>query len=176
MNWGIWVILWIFAAIPIVTIAKRREKKDYEEIPPLARALGKIIFTVLVAACCLSLCVPDGQMWWILIGCAMFGTMLEVCLAKFSTTVKVASVVVFCAFLIAGIVVAAFAGLNNAIYFESFVEKKEGFPIHTEVPDNLLRLTTDHLARYIALQYMGELGGAVKITDMQLTFYEGRLV
>jgi hypothetical protein len=180
MFWGVWIALWILAALPIVTIVERKrkrgEKRYYKESFLLSIGISRVAVTAIVALICLWLCVPDGYMWWIWIGCAMFWTMLEIGFAEFPRVLKVASVAAFLGFLATGVAVGIFAGVNNAIYFNSFIEKSEGFPIQTEVPDNLLRLTTDHLAKYIVLQYMGELGGAVKITGMQLTFYEGRLV
>jgi hypothetical protein len=115
-------------------------------------------------------------MWWVWIVWMVLWTTIEAGFSGVKNSVKAAGALLLILIILGGVVIAFFSPYNNAVYFDTFIQKADGFPIQSEVPDNLVRLTTEELARSIASQRMSELGGALEIVDMQVTTYEGRLV
>ena len=185
MLFLIWVLLWIFAALPVLTITKKliekfkkeRFRRDwYEEDWSGIASFFRFILTLIIFGILAWSCVPDAIMWWIWIGWFLFWTMIEAFAIDIHHLITILSIFSLIGILVASFVVMGLASYHNALYFDSFIQKAEGFPIENEVPDNLLRLTTKELAQTIAAQYMAELGGALKIVDMQVTLYQGRLV
>jgi len=73
---------------------------------------------------------------------------------------------------------AVMRGFNNAVNFNPMIDfMPEGTPLfNSEVPDNMLRLTTDKLARNIVLRNIAEFGSNVRILSNHVTIYNGRLV
>jgi hypothetical protein len=174
MEWIIWVCLWIFAAIPsgklVRSIITRGDASYF-------LALVRFLLTIVLATFIFFETVNDGLMWWIWILWVLGWTVYELLASKEGDFVVFGIILtVFIVIFIVGIGVTSFcAGNNNAIYFDSFIVKSEGFPIQSEVPDDKLRITTEELAKSITSQHMGEFGSAVKIINSHLGLPDNRL-
>ncbi|MBP6914400.1 hypothetical protein KBB74_02810 [Candidatus Parcubacteria bacterium] len=174
MNWLIWLILWIIASLPIIGIVGRALSKN-KEIFRLSSGIK------LILGICLSLMlilgnVPDARMWWLFILWVSVWTLFELSTIKNESFAFLAlACLALIVFLVLIGVVSFYAGNNNAIYFDNFIVKENGFPIQNEVPDNMLRLSTGELAQSITSQHMGEFGSAVKVINSHLGIIDGRL-
>ena len=71
----------------------------------------------------------------------------------------------------------AASNVNNAVAFNQMLTvKPSGTPLfQNEIPDNMLRLTTEELAKSIALRSAAHFG-SVKVGSAHITIYNGRLV
>jgi hypothetical protein len=203
MIWTIWLLMWILlGSIPVTTILvwlkqktkKEKKKKAEDDIPQygyyrnrerqeILKKKTVVIVTVIrlifsLVACTLFLLfkVVDTTMWWALALWLIAWVIAEAFLMKFHKAIKIASIVALIFLFISGGYLAICSSYNNAVYFDQFIEKGQGFPITTEVPDNLLRLTTKDLAMSIARQRMSEFGSNVEIADIQVTMDNDRLV
>lgn len=115
-------------------------------------------------------------MVWVAVFWFLLWNTLEFALSQAHIFAKVAVTILLIVLIIGGAVVGIYAGYNNALYFDQFIQKGTGLPINTEIPDNLLRLTTDTLAGSIASQHMSEFGSNVQIINIHIIMYQGRLV
>jgi hypothetical protein len=166
-----WAVLWAIAALPfgrmVVGTSKRHAEKRLISI-----SKGLIIFFVGLFFVALNIS-DSGMMWWLLVIVAISVTVdllgesrLKVLCALVATTVL----------LFLALYVLTTAGVNNAMYFDSFVAKTDGLPIQSEIPDNMIRLTTQELAESLAHQHMGEFGSASKIVNSHMALLnDGRL-
>lgn len=183
MSWIMWLLIWIFlGGLPLLTIFSKLMRKgktqdgyhhdDDSSIVVVARFVISFIAGLILIICN----APDATMGWILVFWILFWTILEMFGVGIRTSVKVAGTLVFIVLLCYGCIVGIYAGYNNALYFDQYITQVEGFPIQNEIPANLIRLTTEDLAKYIAEQHLSEFGSNIKIVDMQVTMYQGRLV
>jgi len=70
-----------------------------------------------------------------------------------------------------------FQKVANAIYFNNFIHTTSGLPFNSEIPDNMVRLVTEELARSIARRHMSEFGSNTQILGCHITKTpEGKLV
>jgi len=71
----------------------------------------------------------------------------------------------------------AASGVNNAVTFDQMLDKKgtNETIFQNEIPDNMLRLTTDELAKSIAARSSAHFG-SVQVGSAHITIYKGRLV
>lgn len=161
-------------AIPSVKIAIRAISKQQVKmgLGVLRFIIGILIGTMLILGS-----TPDYFMWWCLIPWFIAWTLYELFSGGEDDSFPLIGVfaVVIIVLLIALGISAFYAGNNNAIYFDNFIVKEDGFPIQNEVPDNMLRLSTQELAESITSQHMGEFGSAVKVINSHLGLIDGRL-
>jgi hypothetical protein len=203
MMWGLWALIWAIGGCPIIEVVryrlKRREwaktlgsrdrvddRDDAWEIERrreqlrgfyFAKSIIRILAFALVGFAQIMAFTPDYPMMWTFI--AMFLVFGIAELASQRPRFRPRYVLGFFLIVLVLAPVFSFAPVllenANAIYFDKFITRAEGFPIQSETPDNLLRLTTKELATTIAQQHMGELGGSLEVVDAQVTLYEGRL-
>ncbi|MFA5009466.1 MAG: hypothetical protein WC534_02750 [Candidatus Paceibacterota bacterium] len=163
MNWTTWMILWFIAALPLGKVVVLLAKIKAKEMA-ISALKGVIIF--LFGFLLIVLNISDSGMWWfwlILIALSVTVDLItEEHLARFFT---LAATIIL---VIAAIIVLVLSGVNNAAYFDSFISKSDGFPIQNEIPDNMIRLTTQELAESIAHQHMGEFGSASEIVSSHI--------
>ncbi len=86
----------------------------------------------------------------------------------------------FVLYLILCIVGVAFSQIqrvNNAYYFDGFIELQSGLPFSKPIPDNMVRLVTRELAISVARRHMSEFGSNMRVLDTHITkTLDGRLV
>jgi len=170
MIWWIWLLLWVVIGLPIGKFVLGFGKRNQNS---RAVVLLKEITYLIIGLLLIFVNVNDSLMIWYLV--IAFGISLTWDFFGNSSPLTILSGG------ITGIIVVAFfftlfvAGNNNAMYFDSFIEKSEGFPIQNEVPDNMIRLTTQELVESIASQHMGEFGSAVEIVNSHVGMIDGRL-
>ena len=146
--------------------------------PELLGSILKAIATLIFGGILLLFTINDAVMWWMwvfwLVSCLTYdlisGQKDEP--GFFGLVAVIYFVVIIC---LGGSIAGLYAGYNNAIYFDHFITKSEGFPIQNEVPDGMLRLTTQELAESIASQHMEEFGSAVTIVNSHVVLLDGRL-
>jgi len=192
--WAIWVLIWALASLPAPTLiyrkikSKKKPKEDsaetqgfYYDEEERYRQKGlivpiKIAITALFGFMAITRNTPDASMAWFVAFWALLWLAIEVSATDGSMKVKATAVSLLVLLILSFATVGFFMRVNNARYFDSFITKAEGFPIETEVPNNLLRLTTKELATSIVQQHLAEFGSNARIAGIQVTMYEGRLV
>ncbi len=174
MQWYVWLILWLIAAIPSAKIAIAMTTRHKVE---KFHMFLRFVITIIIGVLLLLSLTPDYLMWWIWIPWFLGWTIYELLSGGNDDGMLLIGLVAaaFVIWLIAALIMGFYAGNNNAIYFDNFIEKEDGFPIQNEIPDNMLRLSTEELARSITSQHMGEFGSAVKITSCHLGLIDHRL-
>ncbi len=168
MSWLIWLILWaMLSLIPIGTMIGKLFSKNGEASGELL--VWKFVISIVVGVMLILANTPDAYMWWIIAFFSLLWIAAELIIMETSSAVKIVSIAILAIFIISGMYVGVTAGVNNARYFDQFITKTEEFPIKNEIPSDMVRLTTEELARSIAKQHMSEFGSNVVIADMQLT-------
>ncbi len=182
MYWIVWLLLWVFlGGLPIPSlirnrIYKRERMSLWEETYYRIMLPTRLVLAVMLAILILwGGGIPDASMIWLFAGWMIFWTTIEAVVAGTGRTIKLAAVAAVLIFIVSYSTVSFFANYNNALYFDGFIQKTEGFPISSEIPNNMVRLTTEELANSIARQHMSEFGSNTLIVDQQLTTYNGRL-
>ncbi len=182
LYWVIWLLLWVLVGgLPLPSLIRNRiykrermslwEETYYRVMLPLRLALAVILVIMILWGGG----IPDASMIWLFAGWMIFWTAIETVIAGTRLTIKAAAVAVILIFVISYSVVSFFATYNNALYFDGFIQKTSGYPVSSEIPSNMVRLTTEELANSIARQHMSEFGSNTLIIDQQLTTYNGRL-
>ncbi|GMX58554.1 MAG: hypothetical protein MCSN_2080 [Candidatus Microsyncoccus archaeolyticus] len=170
----LWFFLWLLVAIPSVKIAIRAISRQH-----VGMGLGiiRFILGIVIGILLILTSTPDYLMWWCLFPWLIGWTLYELISGKEDDSFPFIGtfIVVLVIFLVAIGITAFYSGNNNAIYFDSFIVKEDGFPIQNEIPDNMLRLSTQELAESITSQHMGEFGSAVKVINSHLGLIDGRL-
>jgi hypothetical protein len=174
MNSMIWIFLWILAAVPLGKFAVALFSKHRVEF---GFAAVKVILTFIIAAILLFMTANDIVMWWIWLFWVIPWTIYELISGTEDdpAILGIVAMIAFVLFIISGASVAFVSGNNNAIYFDNFIVKSEGFPIKNEVPDNMLRLATQDLAESVVSQHMGEFGSSVERINSHIVVADGRL-
>lgn len=170
MNVIAWVIIWLLAAlVPFGAFAGGRNC-DSSKIIAWVRAIGGILLgSVLIFDY-----TPDASMIWIVIIFVLIFAAAESLFREESDKVVFGIFLALAIIVVlAGIYTSEVSGVSNAEYFDSYITKKEGFPIRSEIPDTEIRFTTEELARSLAKQHMSEFGSNAIIVDMQITNYKG---
>jgi hypothetical protein len=167
MFW-IWIILWFIISLPIGKFFSKRVADNG------IVALMKVCVFSVMGYFAITLNVNDALMIW------LFLIFLGLSLTFDFTVVRIDGLAILGGITTIALAVALLGSVllaanNNAMYFDSFIVKSDGFPIQNEVPDNMLRLTTKELAESIASQHMGEFGSAVKIVNSHIGVVDGRL-
>jgi hypothetical protein len=189
MNWIIWLVAWAVVGLPIPTIifrslrgqsnVRRSEGKfDKYFAMKFLRAIvkyAKLVISLFIGINLLLAGYPDAYMLWAIISFFAVATLFEG--IGLGASSRIIAMVVLLSVVLLGVVVvmAAFSGLNNAIYFDQYITKADGFPIENEIPSDMMRLCTKELAESITKQHMSEFGSNVIIADTQITMYGGRL-
>lgn len=188
MVWTIWLLIWIFGGgFPLATaitwltqkIFRKRGLYSQDEVSLssfLSMGILRGVFSLIFGLLMLLFMLVDTSMWWVFLIWTVIWTILETFIIDTHWSLKLLSVVGLIVLIGSGVYITLYAGYNNALYFDQFIQQGEGFPIMNEVPDHLLRLTTEDLAASIAKQRMSEFGSNVAIVDMQVTMYKERLV
>ena len=143
-----------------------------------------IIFSSIACLLFLSFKTVDITMFWVFVSWIFVWVIMDYIILKkayYNLAIFSKRIIgIFALLLIflcaSGGYLAICSSYNNALYFDQFIDKGDGFPIVNEVPNNFVRLTTKELAESIAKQRMSEFGSNVEIVDMQVTIDEGRLV
>jgi len=182
LYWIVWLLLWVFlGGLPIPSlirnlIYKRARMSLWEETYYRIMLPTRLVLAVMLAILIMwGGGIPDASMIWLFAGWMIFWTAIEAVVAGTGRAIKLAAVAAALIFIVSYSAVAFFANYNNAIYFDGFIQKTDGFPISSEIPNNMVRLTTEELANSIARQHMSEFGSNTLIVDQQLTTYNGRL-
>lgn len=163
-----WLLIWFLGVFfsPYMLIERR-----FSVLAALLRAA----LLLTVAAILIFSATPDAIMMWAFIIAILILAAIEL-FAMERGHLGLFFIMMLLALGVALGVIYFLSTKANAEYFDTFIKKVDGLPFENEIPDNMLRLTTEGLAKSMATQYMSELGGALEITDMQVTLYEGRLV
>ncbi len=182
MYWFIWLLLWVvFGGLPIPSMIRNRIYNRARMSIWEAAYYRIMLPTRLILAVTLVIMIfwrggiPDSTMIWIFSGWLIFWTAIEAAIAGVGRTIKYAAVAVVLAFIVSYSAASFLATYNNALYFDGFINKADGHPICSDIPNNMVRLTTEELANSIARQHMSEFGSNTLIIDQQLTTYNGRL-
>ena len=85
--------------------------------------------------------------------------------------------VLFLLFALVGGVFTQMQRVNNAYYFNGFIERGSGMPFNQAIPDIQVRLVTEELAVSVARRHMAEFGSNMRVLDTHITrTLDGKLV
>lgn len=182
MYWLIWILIWVvIGGLPIPTLIRnrvqKRERKSVWEETYYRMMLPSrfVLATLLIVMILWSGGIADASMIWLFAGWLIFWTAIEAIIASARREIKMAVIAVLLIFIAAYASLSFLSTYNNALYFDSFIQKTGGYPVTSEIPSSMVRLTTEELADSIARQHMSEFGSNTIIVDKQLTTYQGRL-
>lgn len=169
--WLIWLLLWFVAALPLGKLITSKRNRNFGFV------VGKFIAIMALGLLFIVSMTNDSLMtmiWLFFLACSLACDFIT-SEGGYSTFLSVLLVGVAIVIVVAMVFAGIMAGNNNAIYFDGFITKSDGFPIEKEVPDNMLRVTTQDLAESISSQHMGEFGSAVKIVNSHVGVVDKRL-
>jgi len=172
MIWWIWALLWVVIALPIGKVLLRVTGSRRGSINGINLLLKFCAYAIL-GYVFIALNTNDSLMLWT--WGLFFGISLTIDFVLGESSLAILSGLLTVALFLIFLLTCIVAANNNAMYFDSFIIKSDGFPIQNEVPDNMLRLTTQELAESIAHQHMGEFGSAVEIINSHVGMIDGRL-
>jgi hypothetical protein len=99
---------------------------------------------------------------------------------KFKQRRTLLGIVLVAIFLVSILGISVFGEVQrveNAKYFDGFIQQGVGLPFSTTIPDNMVRLVTQELAVSIARRHMSEFGSNTQVLDCHVTKSpEGKLV
>ena len=85
--------------------------------------------------------------------------------------------ILFFIFCTVGVAFSQVQRVNNAFYFNNFIQLRSGLPFSQPIPDDTVRLVTQELAVSVARRHMSEFGSNMRVLDCHITkTIEGKLV
>lgn len=184
MNLFVFSLIWM--ATFAVPIPPRRDR-----VKPLPRIatflLGLLLFSIFVA-----ILTPLSLFTYWLVYTRVFLALLEYAFTikrrqknedyrsyrfrrKFKFSVKargkiIASLfILYLVFCIFGLVFSQIQRVNNAFYFNGFIELQSGLPFSEPIQDSMVRLVTKELAISVARRHMSEFGSNMRVLDTHIT-------
>ena len=195
MNPWLWLVIWLVVMVAPVSLKWLKRKLRYL----LIAVAGLVAGLIAIFSCT----IDTYMVWWILVAKGVATVVEWICISeeykeeeeyyyypgrtrfksatmrrifKYLTIFGIIGVVLGSILLAWQVTMAR--GVNNAVTFDQMITyMPAGTPLfQNEIPDNMLRLTTDELARNIVLRNIAHFGSDVQILSNHITVYQGRLV